>query len=328
MNRKIWMISGITTLSIFFIFVLLLGIALLIPTEQAQEDLESLAFEDLRLKTDGVPDLQFYDSADGEELGYRHYPASSEENVLILLHGSGYHSAYLSPMATHLANQDIAHVYTPDLRGHGAETESRGSADYIGQVEDDLKHLITHIRQDHEEASLFLGGHSSGGGTAIRFAGGEHEQELSGYVLIAPYIHHDAPTNQAEDTWSNPNIPRIIGLEISNTLGISLFNNLDVISFNMPASMRDGTETLTYDYDLQLSMHPRDDYEQDLQALPENTLLLVGSADESFQAGEYRPLFEKHSQADVIKKEEMTHFSTLTDPRAQAVIADWLENIN
>ncbi|SER88434.1 alpha/beta hydrolase [Salisediminibacterium halotolerans] len=166
--------------------------------------MESLAFEDISLKTDEVPDLQFFDTTDGDELGYRHYPASSEENVLILLHGSGYHSAYLSPLATHLATEGAAHVYTPDLRGHGAETESRGSADYIGQVEDDVKHFITHIRQNHEEASIFLGGHSSGGGTAIRFAGGEHEQDLSGYMLIAPYIHHDAPTNQADDdAWSN-----------------------------------------------------------------------------------------------------------------------------
>ncbi|GEL07085.1 hypothetical protein [Salisediminibacterium halotolerans] len=92
--------------------------------------------------------------------------------------------------------------------------------------------------------------------------------------------------------------------------------------------MRDGTETLTYDYNLQISMHPRDNYEQELQSLPENTLLLVGSSDESFQAEEYKPLFEEHSQADVINKEGMTHFSTLTDPNSQALIAEWLENIN
>ena len=46
--------------------------------------------------------------------------------VLVLLHGSGWHSKYLFPLAKYISSENLAHVYTPDLRGHGINPIKRG----------------------------------------------------------------------------------------------------------------------------------------------------------------------------------------------------------
>ena len=60
----------------------------------------------------------------------------------MLVHGSGSHSRYRFPLARAIAERDAAHVYTPDLRGHGLNPACRGDVDYIEQLEDDLADLV------------------------------------------------------------------------------------------------------------------------------------------------------------------------------------------
>jgi len=55
-------------------------------------------FNELRFDYSGLPTLQRFSARDGAALSYRHYPAPSN-NILILLHGSGWHSQYFLPLA-------------------------------------------------------------------------------------------------------------------------------------------------------------------------------------------------------------------------------------
>ena len=90
-----------------------------------------------------MPELQPYIARDGATLEYRLYESSSAtDKVLILLHGSGWHSMQFYPLASSISENGLAHVITPDLRGHGFHPENRGDVDYIGQLEDDLADLI------------------------------------------------------------------------------------------------------------------------------------------------------------------------------------------
>ncbi|QJX03005.1 alpha/beta fold hydrolase [Alcanivorax sp. IO_7] len=155
-----------------------------------------------------------------------------------------------------MASAGLAHVYTPDLRGHGRAPARRGDVNYLGQLEDDLDDFLARLRLEHPDAALLLGGHSSGGGLVIRHAGGRPEIKADGYLLLAPYLHHKAPTHRSDAGWARPNVPRLIGLSLLNRVGITAFNDRPVIRFNMPRAVRDGTETLTYSYRLQVSLHP------------------------------------------------------------------------
>lgn len=135
---------------------------------------------------------------------------------------------------------DLAQVYTPDLRGHGHAPIKRGDIDYVGQLEDDLADFIATIRKAHPHALLLMGGHSSGGGLAIRFAGSRYGKLAHGYVLLSPFLKYNAPTMRANSGgWATPYTARIIGLTMLNNVGIHWFDALPAIRFNMPEAFRE-----------------------------------------------------------------------------------------
>jgi len=320
---KILVIFGITSVVIYL--GIAYGLIFFNDVRQPSSEQESLIFENLQTNEEALPELDEYEARDGTQLTYRYYE-SNADRVLILLHGSGYHSDYLEPLANYLSNNNIASVYTPNIRGHGANVNKRGDIDYIGQIEHDVNDLIQLVNERHPDQSIVLGGHSSGGGTAIRIAGGESSHEaVTSYLLIAPYIHHDAPTyNNDENGWANVSVPRMVGLSMLNQVGINHMNDINVISFNMPDEYRDGTETLAYSYRLQISMHPRDDYNQDIASMNGNVLVIAGREDESFQAEQYDDVFNVHDQTEVVLLERLSHFGPIHDNQAHETIADWL----
>lgn len=325
LNKILKVILIIITSSVLIYLGMGYGLTLLSSVEVPSGDLENLNFNDLKTSEQQLPELEEYQTRDGSSLSYRYYESTAEQ-ILILLHGSAYHSEYLEPLATYLSEEGIASVYTPNLRGHGPHPESRGDINYIGQIEHDLNDLIEYVKKRHPGQSITLGGHSSGGGTVIRFAGGEFSHDaVNRYLLIAPYIHHDAPTNKSESDWANVNIPRMIGLSMLNQIGVTHLNDRNVISFNMPNNYQDNTETLMYSYRLQISMHPRDDYDKDISSMGGEVFVLAGSEDKSFKVDQYEKVFNTHSNAEVMVMEGLSHFAPINDDEAQREIAKWLE---
>lgn len=320
------LLSGAIAVVVSLVGTISVAIGLVQFSQTAEPDgqADNLRFDQLQTDEDKLAPLESYQARDGQQLSYRYYTSDAEQ-ALIMLHGSAYHSDYLQPLASYLAENNIANVYTPDFRGHGPNASERGDVAYIGQLEDDISDLVEFVSQ-RETGSVVLGGHSSGGGTAIRYAGGDQASSVDGYLLLAPYIHYQAPTAAETNDWANVNTPRMAGLSILNFFQITAFNHKDVISFNMPAEVRDGTETLQYSYMLQTSMHPRGDYQQDIASLPDNTQLLIGGKDEVFQPDAYQPLFEEHAPQVTTKSlPETSHFGIVTKDSAHQTVADWMQ---
>ena len=146
-----------------------------------------------------IAPLEAYPTRDGSELPVRHYQAGGTcEISLLLLHGSGYHGSYLGQLSTRLAAAAVARVYTPDLRGHGHAAKRRGDIDYINQLEDDVADLMDYVEGRHPGTRIILGGHSSGAGLAVRMAGSQYGPRVAGFLLLAPYLGHDAPTTRPD----------------------------------------------------------------------------------------------------------------------------------
>ncbi len=285
------------------------------------------SFRELYLDYSGLPNLETYPARDGTALEYRHYPADSGK-TLILLHGSGWHSRYFLPLAEAVAASGAARVYTPDLRGHGRSPVRRGDVDYIGQLVDDLADLIAFIRRKHPGTEIILGGHSSGGGLAVRFGGSPHGREVAAYVLLAPFLKYNAPTTRPNaGGWARPYIARIIGLSMLNNLKITWFNHLPIIDFNMPEEARDGTETLVYSYRLNTGYAP-DDFRRDLRAMTQPLLVLAGEADRSFYADRYRPTITAHTEAEVTLLPGVSHMGLVVVPETGSAIIDWLNGLD
>ncbi len=283
-----------------------------------------LSFDVLRFDTTSLPGRQAFAARDGSRRYYRRYPSSSK-NVLVLLHGSGWHSGYLLPLASYISENNLAVVYTPDLRGHGSKPERRGDIDYIGQLEDDLADLLVLIDNvDHPE-KILLSGHSSGGGLALRFAGSRYRQAVDGYLLIAPYLKYNAPTTrQNSGGWAVPYTGRIIGLSMLGNVGLHGFDDLPVISFNLPEAYRDGTETLVYTYRMNTNLAP-DDYKRDLEAIHVPLKVIVGSADEAFFADKFAETISPYAEADISVLPNVTHLGAAVGPEVRPVVGAWLK---
>jgi non-heme chloroperoxidase len=290
-------------------------------------DASQMSFEELYFSYEGLPDLQAYTARDGAALDYRHYPAESSDKVLILLHGSGWHNRYLLPLAEHISSQNLAHVYTPDLRGHGENPAVRGDVDYIGQYEDDIADLIAIIRKDHPDATLIMGGHSSGGGLALRFGGSQYSQQVDAYLLMAPFLKYNAPTARKNSDWAIPNNNRIAGIVMLNNVGIKSLNHMEVIRFNMPKEARDGTETLAYTYRLNTAYAPKN-YKKDFANISQSLLVLVGTEDEVFLPEQYPPTISKHNPAARVELVPgVTHQGIVVGEDAWPILDEWLKSI-
>ena len=287
---------------------------------------DRISFSELFFDYSGLPELKSFTARDGIQLGYRHYPAESDR-VVILLHGAGWHSQYFLPLASFISSEGLAEVYTPDLRGHGHRPERRGDIDYIGQLEDDLADLIAIIHEQNPDAKLIIGGHSSGGGLAIRFAGSRYGDQADAYLLLSPFLKYNAPTTRPNSGgFANPHTKRIAGLTMLNNLGIHRFDCLTAIEFNMPEEARDGTETLSYSHRLNTGYAPGN-YKKDLEAITQPLLVVAGTADESFFAEQYEPVISQHADLEMELLDGITHMGVVVGPEVRPVVKKWLESL-
>ncbi|MBT2774196.1 alpha/beta hydrolase [Halomonas sp. ISL-60] len=275
-----------------------------------------------------LPALQRFEARDGTALAYRHYPSESP-TALIVLHGSGTDSKYLATFAQALADAGAAVVYTPDVRGHGPSPQRRGDIDYIDQLEDDLADFIYHIKTENSVVSqVVVGGHSSGGGLAVRFAGGEYGHLASAYLLLAPYLGHDAPTvRNNSGGWAEPSVAKIIALSLLNKLGVTSLNGLTVLRFNLPPEYRNGSETLAYSYRLMTGFNPSN-YRDELRSINVPSLFLSGAEDEALFADRFESTVRPHiPDAEIVTVPGTSHLGLLVSEEGIEVVRHWLQGV-
>ncbi|TDK50816.1 alpha/beta hydrolase [Antarcticimicrobium luteum] len=229
-----------------------------------------------------APAPQHYTARDGTRLAYRLFPGPEGAPLVVLIHGSGAHGLYYAGLAGRLS--DHATVLLPDLRGHGASHVAAPDVSHIGQLEEDIADLArAHLA---EGQAFVVAGHSSGGGLAIRYAGGAQTPRPDGAMLLAPFLKYDAPImRENSGGWAHPMTRRIIGLSMLNAVGIRALNGLTAIEFNLPQALK-GELTGAYSFRLNASYAPRSDYLKDISVLP-SFLLIAGDADEAFRADRY-----------------------------------------
>jgi non-heme chloroperoxidase len=274
------------------------------------------------------PSLRRYTARDGEQLAYRLYESTSNR-ILIFIHGSSYHGGGYHALAAAISLGGAAKVVLPNLRGHYMSGQRRGDVDYIGQYEDDLDDLIRFLRHEGYTGPITLGGHSSGGGFAIRFAGGAHAGEVTSYLLLAPIIPRSPAVRGGNaGGWSILHWRRLYGLLALNALGIHGFNGLPIIVFNKPPKFWDGTETLSYSYRLNLSYHPRFKYDADIRALSPRTLVMVGDRDTAVDGGALHTLMAADApQAEMKILPDVSHFGVFSDPPAIEAATTWMRTL-
>ena len=297
------------------------------PTAGEAKDvfgLESL----MRVPLPPMPPLVRYEARDGIKLPYRIYPSTSP-NVLIFVHGSTYHGGGYHLLGQAISRSNGATVVLPNLRGHYRSGEISGDVNYIGQLEDDISDLINVLSDQGYPGPYFLGGHSSGGGFAIRFGSGPHSQMVQNYLLLAPAIPGSPTFRPAIKSHATAHKKRLLGLFTFNFFGIHAFDHLKVITFNKPLHLQDRTETLSYSHRLNLSYHPRFPLGRDLNSLPQGSLMLIGGDDEVINADDLITFFEEH--ASLTRVESLPHINHIWVANSNLVfskILEWCRGLN
>jgi non-heme chloroperoxidase len=255
-----------------------------------------ISFKELLLDYSELPIYLSFKCRDNIDLNYRYYESDSN-NVLILIH-------------------------------HGKNPKRRGDIAYINQLEDDLADFISIIKQKHTSSKIILGGHSSGGGLVTRFAGSKYRDESDAYLLLAPYLKYNAPTTKINSGgWALPHTPRIIGLSMLNNIGIKMFNYLKIIDFNLPKDYRNGTETLSYSYRLNIGYAPRN-YKKDLKTIQKEILVVSGKSDEVLHSEKFPTEITKYNTKALVKViENVTHMGIVVGNEVQAIIGKWIYDL-
>ena len=227
-------------------------------------------------------------------LAYREYvPAASAPGAapgsVVLVHGSSGNSNSMHPMANAFANAGYV-VYALDMRGHGG-SGVKGQIAYVGQLEDDM---VAFVKTVGPKQPSSLVGFSSGGGFTLRIAGGPRQDLFQSYLLLSPYLSHDAPTTRPDSGgWVSVGIPRIVGIGLLNQVGIHRFDSPPVVAFALNEKAR-AILTPAYSYALTVNFNPHRDYVADIKGVRRPCALIAGDADEVFHADRFEPLLRTH----------------------------------
>jgi alpha-beta hydrolase superfamily lysophospholipase len=251
------------------------------------------------------------------------YLAANSQTTIVLVHGVLSSSFPLNRTSGLLREAAAAEVVAIDLRGHGLSGGPPGDTDYIGQYEDDLADVIRQIRATRPGGKVILAGHSMGGGIALRYALRTDVPPVDGYLLFAPHLGPKSPTTPMEASedgaqFAQIHIPRILGLLVMNSAGITAFNGLRTLYFNLPPEV----PLRSYTYRAMAGSAP-DDYRPALAAVRGPLLVIVGSRDEAFKADQYEPAVRNYSRGTVTIVPDATHNGVLRDPRTMAAVAAW-----
>jgi acylglycerol lipase len=138
---------------------------------------------------------------DGIQLSYRCYVPASPCAVVLFYHSGGAHSGLGYQHIGHgLQTQFNMAVYTPDIRGHGNSGGRRGDSVTTEQAWSDITTFIQRIRAKHPSTPVFLGGHASGAGMALNYAGQPGHELVDGYIFLSPYFGYRSQTDRPDVT--------------------------------------------------------------------------------------------------------------------------------
>lgn len=306
------------SLGVLIVLLCVLAGMIAFGTETAPPPMASIAAPFRAVDYSDLPRPTKYPARDGTQLTYRTYPGDPTR-IALMVHGSSANGPSLHSMAK--AAQAVGFtVEALDVRGHG-ESGTKGDISYNGQLDDDLADFVAFLRKQSPSSTLVLVGFSSGGGFALRTAGGVNGDLFDRYVLVSPALPYNAPTIRPyTGGWVKPFIPRIIGLTILDRLGIHAFDDLTVLAFAVnPASS--SNPTASYSYRLQQNFAAHADFRADIRNIRKPTRVMVGADDELFFADAFAPLFgSERSDIPVKIVPGLGHTEMSVRPEALAAI--------
>jgi alpha-beta hydrolase superfamily lysophospholipase len=264
-----------------------------------------------------------FHAGDGARLNASIHPGKPDD-FIVLVHGILSNHAELERTSEMLVRSTGATVVNLDLRGHGKSEGRFGDVKEIGQYEGDLADVVAEIRRESPKAKVVLAGHSMGGGIVLRYAERKSFPPVDGYLLFAPALGYEAPTTRKDagpadsEPFLKIHLKRIIGLSLLNAAGITAFNDLDTLYFNVSTNGK----RMNYSFRAMNSMSPTN-LQNALDADEVPLLTLVGSRDEAFIAEAFPGVIARHRYGKAVIIEGETHDGILANSKALDEAGRW-----
>lgn len=103
----------------------------------------------------------------GESFHLRGWPASEAQTLVLVHHGLGEHAGRYDTLAASFDPSDPFAMWSFDARGHGRSCGTRGDADGLGQLAEDLETLIPVLLERSGATHVVLMGHSMGAAVTL-----------------------------------------------------------------------------------------------------------------------------------------------------------------
>ena len=294
-------------------------------TTKAKNDTPSFSFEEL-LTAEKVPlpPLQYLEASDKTRLAFREYVPQKTDAILLFYHGGGtYSTGGYEHIGDGLSQHFNVLVVTPDIRGHGDSDGEKGDSPSVEQVFDDIGVFIGYIRKKYPDKTLFLGGHSSGGGLVLNYSGFKRHKAVNGYLFLSPNLGFRSKT----EVENNPNPFATVNtsLFVKNAI-FGTNGNSKAVHFNYSKEILSTSKNIdAITVNMANSQTPSAPKEQ-LQALNLPVALWIGENDEVLNASKVATFFEKNSPASfrrIVKNEK--HVSILLTASHQ--MGPWIQQI-
>lgn len=318
-----------------FVFTLVVGSLIVFGGPADTKPMSSVSSPFKNVDYSAMPAYTTFEARDSAKLSYRAYKgilkAQGKEILgsvvlgsVVLVHGSSGNSQSMHVIAQGFAEAGYD-AYALDIRGHGASGE-HGQITYIGQLEHDIEDFMQHAKAKTPSTLL---GFSSGGGFVLRFAGSTQNAIFDNYVLISPFLSHEAPTYRPNSGgWVRVGIPRIVAITILNRFGITAFNHMIVSKFGVQAHMKTKL-TSEYSFAMLSNFKPQDDYLRNIRAIKQPTAVLVGGGDELFFAEQFAPVFKTENPSiSVTLTPNIGHVAMTLDSQAIIQAIDAVQKLN
>lgn len=193
-------------------------------------------------------------ASDGVALSYRRYlPATAPCAAVLFYHGGGAHSgAGYQHLGNGLQTQFSTVVYMPDIRGHGNSGSPRGDTSTVRQVWADITTFIKHIRAEHPQLPIFLGGHSSGAGLVLNYTSQSNRESVDYYIFLSPEFGYRSKTARPSlpTPFAKVNIPAFIINAISGGLVLGHFH---AVRLNYPTELLASDKGLVTSYSVNMA---------------------------------------------------------------------------
>ncbi len=279
-----------------------------------------------------LPPAEMFELADAGQMAFRRYgPAGEGAALVLLIHGSGGHAGQLHGLARAIAGQGLGEVYALDLRGHGSSPGRRGHAvRHHDQLCADVCEFLHFMHRSRPAAPVVIGGHSAGGGLALRVLRSPAGRRLSGCFFLAPYLGLGSATiRPLFGGWVGVRAKRLRALALANVLGIRWFNGSTTVAFNLGPLGHDPAYAPSWSFNTMLAFGPGLWSATSPPVDPRIPVLSIcGDRDECFFGDAYPDAFRILApHAELASVECCGHWDILVDPGALTIVTGWLRRV-